>query len=132
MQLVLLPKVKASLSKVRVSRLTARRPQEERVIFDLKAEIKEATRTDSGWLLRYLLAVDTFPMVLRAEMEGLAELELPGAAGALSLEEMGETVWSDMAVQIFRQNFELFHLVLDTMGFDSPSPWLVREVRLLK
>ena len=125
-------KVDSRLTRLRVSVVAIRPPDGTKVSFDLHVDIKQASRSGTALKLRYSIGIETFPLIYRAEIAGSAELNAELMAKDESLEDLGEGVLSDVALQIFRQNFETLYLALSTMGVDSPSPWLVREVHLVQ
>ncbi|MDE1854220.1 MAG: hypothetical protein KGI38_10825 [Thaumarchaeota archaeon] len=123
-------KVDAHLTRLRTSLVAIRPPDWSKVTFDLQADIKPVSRDGSKLKLRYSIGLETFPVVYRAEIGGFANANVEMLSKDESLEDLGEAVLSDIAVQIFRQNFEPLYLALTTLGLDAPSPWLVKDVHL--
>ena len=124
-------KVKAHLTKLRVSVIAIKPPEGTKISYDLNVDIKQAGRKGPEVKLRYSIGIDTFPAICRAEIAGSAVVNAEMLAQDENLEDLGEGVLGDIAVDIYRQNFEPLYLALATMGMDSPSPWLVKEVRLV-
>jgi hypothetical protein len=121
-----------SLTKLKAARIAIRDPGSERVSFDLHADLKEASRDTTRIKVRYALQVETFPMVLRVEMAGVAYLDAALLGKDQSLETLGETFISDLALELYQRNFESLYLFLETLGLPFPSPWLVKEPHLRK
>ena len=124
-------KVKAHLTKLRASIIAIKPPAGTKVSYDLNVDIKQAGRKGPDLKIRYSIGIDTFPAVCRAEIGGFAQVRAEMLAEDENLEDLGEGVLGDIALDIYRQNFEPLYLALSTMGMDSPSPWLVKEVRLV-
>ena len=125
-------KVDSHLTRIRASVIAIRPPEGAKVSYDLNVDIKQASRTGAVLKLRYAIGIETFPVICRAEIGGYALFNAEMMAKDESLEDLGEAVLGDIALEIYRQNFESLYLALATMGMDSPSPWLVKEVRLVR
>ena len=123
-------KVNAQLTKLRASIIAIKPPEGTKVSYDLNVDIKQVGRKGPELKLRYAIGIETFPAICRAEIAGFAVFNAEMLAQDENLEDLGEGVLGDIALNIFRQNFESLYLALTTMGMDSPSPWLVKEVHL--
>jgi hypothetical protein len=122
--------VETQLTRIRASKIAIRPTDGQKVSFDLHADIRETSRSGTYAKLRYLLAVETFPLVMRAEMEGVAHMDVSFLATDETLESLGRGIVGDLALKIFRDNYESLYLLLDSLGIQGPSPWLVRDVHL--
>lgn len=125
-------KVEAHTTKLRASLVAIKPPEGAKVSFDLQADVKTVLRDPTKLKLRYTIGIDTFPLIYRAEIGGFAFANAEMLAKDESLEDLGEGVLSDIAVQIFRDSYEGLYLVLSTIGLEAPSPWLVRDVHLVQ
>ncbi|MDG7007188.1 MAG: hypothetical protein JRN06_02955 [Nitrososphaerota archaeon] len=124
-------KVQARLTKLRASVIAIKPPEGTRISYDLNVDIKQAGRKGAEVKLRYNIGIETFPAICRAEIAGTAVVNAEMLAQDENLEDLGEGVLGDIAVDIYRQNFEALYLALAAMGMDSPSPWLVKEAHLV-
>ncbi len=124
--------MEAQLTKLRTSLVAIRPPEGHKLSFDLQAEIKAVSKQGSKVKLRYAIGIETFPLIYRAELAGVATAEAEKLTKEEDLEKLGEAALGDMALQIFRQNYEPLYLALSAQGLDAPSPWLVRDVHLVK
>lgn len=123
--------VETQLTKIRLSRLSMNPVDGKKVNFGLDADFREISRAGGKVKLRFSLTVDTFPLVQRAAMEGFAVVEEKliqpdgnsGSADGVNLNEL--------ALAIFRHDYESLYLLFDTLKLPSPSPWMVREVKLV-
>jgi hypothetical protein len=121
--------IETQLTKVRLSRLSINPLDGKKVSFGLDADFREITRAAGKVKLRFSLVVDTFPLVGRAALEGFANvdeklLEGDGSAGTDSV------TLNDLALAVFKQDFDSLFLLYDTMSLPYPSPWMVRDVKL--
>ena len=119
------------MTKIRASKIAIRPVGGQRLSYDLSADIKEVSRDGAKAKLRYLLVVETYPMVMRVEMEGVVRMDVGFLGSDQTLEGIGEAMIGDLAMKIFKDNYESMYNVLDTLGLEGPSPWLTREVHLV-
>jgi hypothetical protein len=125
-------KVDAKLTKLRTSLVAIKPPEGTKVSFDLQADVRAVSRDGARMKLRYSIIIETFPLIYRAEIAGFAHASAEMLAKDENLEDLGEAVLSDIALQIYRQHYEALYLALTTQGLDAPSPWLVRDVHLAR
>jgi len=43
---------------------------------------------------------------------------------------LGDDITNEIAVEIFRKNYEAVYLLHESLGMDAPSPWITQEVSL--
>jgi hypothetical protein len=122
--------VEAHLTKLRTSLVAIKPPQGAKYTFDLQADIKTVSRDGAKIKLRYAIDIETFPLIYRVQIGGFATASVDMLAKDENLEDLGEAVLSDVALQIYRSNYEALYLALATQGLDAPSPWLVKDVHL--
>jgi hypothetical protein len=121
-----------TLSSIKVSRMSLGFDRIlSKVAFDLGADIKEIETTKGRLRLRYSLYVDASPAVERAELRGEVTITSPTISSVTDLQALGEDKISEIALQIYRRNFEVLYLTLETAGLVAPSPWLIKDVRLV-
>ena len=125
-------KVRAHLTKLRASVIAIKPPEGTKVSYDLNVDVKQVSRKGPELKIRYAIGIETFPAICRAEIAGFAVVTAETLAKEESLEDLGEGVLGDVALDIYRQNFEPLYLTLTSMGMDSPSPWLVKDVHLVQ
>jgi hypothetical protein len=121
-----------TLSSIKVSRMSLGFGRVlSKVAFDLGADIKEIETTKGRLRLRYTLYIDASPAVERAELRGDVTITSPAISAVTDLQALGEDKISDIALQIYRRNFEVLYLTLESAGLVAPSPWLIKDVRLV-
>lgn len=120
------------LTKIRVARVSLNPLNGRAPTFELSADFREISRAAGKVKLRYSLTVDTFPLVQRAGVEGFAIVDEKMITPPDQAGETDGAVLDELAVAIFRSDFESLYLLSDTLKLASPSPWVVREVRLVK
>jgi hypothetical protein len=123
-------KVDAQLTRLRASLVAIKPPEGTKMSFDLQVDIKQVSRNGPKLKLRYSIGIETFPLIYRAEIGGFALADAEMLAKDENLEDLGEGVLGDIALQIYRQNFESVYLTLSSLGLDAPPPWLVKDVHL--
>ncbi len=115
----------SSLNKIKVTRLAMRQINGAKVSFELDADFHEISRGNGKVKLSYILTVDTLPVIQRATVEGFATVEEDLVQSA------DVYVLNELALAIFKQHYEPIYLLFDTLSLAAPSPWLVREVKLV-
>ena len=96
--------------------------------FELGAELKEIGASDGVVRFRYTIYLETFPSVMRAEMQGLATLP---ASAFENADSMTEKDISDVALELFQSNYESLYLLFQSLGITAPSPWMVKDVHMV-
>ncbi len=124
--------VENTLTKIRVSRVSLTPLNGRALTFELSADFREISRAAGKVKLRYSLTVDTFPLVQRAGVEGFATVDEKLITPSNQSDGADAAVLDELAVAIFRRDYESLYLLFDTLNLASPSPWLVREVRLVQ
>ena len=123
-------KFDAHLTRLRPSLVAIRPPEGTKVSFDLQADIKTVSRDGTRIKIRYVLDLDTYPLIYRAQIGGFATANAEILAKDENLEDLGGAILSDVALQVYRANYEALYLALSTQGLEPPSPWLVKDVHL--
>lgn len=120
-----------ALSKIRVARVTNRGEKFPRASFGLAADLKEVGRAGDTLKLRFDIAVETNPLIQRAEIEGSVDVKIDQKLLAATGGQLGEDFASELALQLYTMNFDMVYALFDTLSLDSPSPWLLKDVRLV-
>jgi hypothetical protein len=122
----------SSLTRVRVTRVTNRPEKYPRAAFGLSADMKEVGRSGDTLKLRFSIAVETNPLVQRAELEGRVEVKLDSGLLAATGGQLGEDFASELALELYKLYYQTVYSLFDTLSLDSPSPWLLRDVHLVR
>lgn len=127
------PTIKSSnLNRVRAVRVTNLGESHPRASFGLSADMKEVGRTGDTLKLRFTIVVETSPLVQRAEIEGLVEVKFDLRMLAATGGQLGEDFASELALELYKLHYQTVYSLFDTLALDSPSPWLLRGVHLVK
>jgi hypothetical protein len=122
-----------TLRRIKVSKLALGHSTKlPKVSFDLGADIKEIETAKGRLRLKYTLYVDANPAVERAELEGEVIVTSPAISPVTDLQSLGEDKVSEIAMQIYRRNFETLYLTLASAGLVAPSPWLIEDVHMVE
>ncbi len=124
--------VETHLTKIRLSRIAMNPIDGKKVNFGLDADFREISRGAGKVKLRFAITVDTFPLVQRALMEGFALMEEKLLQPEGNSDGADGVNLNELALAIFRQDYESLYLLFDTLELPPPSPWMLREVRLVK
>ncbi|MEM3186096.1 MAG: hypothetical protein QXQ39_05370 [Conexivisphaerales archaeon] len=124
--LALLPQLKnVQLNRVRFSRLSSK--QDNDVAYNLGAEFKERSNTKNSIDMFYRLAIESYPMAQRAEIEGTVTLEFPSFLQN-SVSALSDKLATDIAIELYRMNYETVYLVFESLGIKAPSPYMIKDV----
>jgi len=123
--------VKSKISRIRITRLALGDGSVPRPMFDLGAEMTEIGFTKGELRVRYMLAIESFPSVQRAEVEGEATIKGERFDSIEDLHEIEPGRLAKMAISIYRNDFESLYLIFMGMGLEAPSPWVVKDVHLV-
>ena len=123
--------VEAKLRRIHISRLALNNEKSPHARYDLNADLKDVIRDKTKLKFRYTLFLDTFPAIQRTELEGDAEVESPAFSSVGDLGDMDQGLFTELAIEIYRKNYDTLYLVLDTIGLDIPSPWIIQDVHLV-
>lgn len=115
-----------------MTRLTLEHGRPSKVNFDLNAELKEVKRSGTKMKLRYNLFLDAFPAVQRAELEGDADVDSPVLSSVDDLNSVEQSLLTELALEVYRQSYEILYLLFDSLELETPSPWMVKDVHLVK
>ncbi|MCS4537961.1 MAG: hypothetical protein HYY67_03780 [Thaumarchaeota archaeon] len=109
--------------------MTYEKPPQVR--YDLNADLKEVKRDKTKLRFKYALFLETFPAIQRAELEGDAEVESPVFGSVTDLGNLDQGLFTELVIEIYRKNYDTLYLILDCLGLDIPSPWIIRDVHLI-
>ncbi len=123
--------VKSKISRMRITRLALGDGSVPRPMFDLGAEMTEIGFAKGSLRVRYLLSIESFPSVQRAEVEGEATISAESFDSVEEIHTIEEGRLAKMAIAIYRNDFESLYLILMAMGLEAPSPWVVKDVHLV-
>lgn len=123
--------IDSQLTKLRTTLVAIKPPEDTKATFDLQADVKTISRDATRLKLRFVIGIETFPLIYRVEMGGFAHANAEMLATDESLEDLGEAVLSDIILQVYRAHYEELYLTLSTLGLEAPSPWLVKDVHLV-
>jgi len=121
-----------TINRVKISRLTlGQETKLPKVTFDLGADIKESETAKGRLTLKFVLYIDSLPSIQRAELGGTVTFLSDAITLVTDLKDLGDEKISEMAMEIYKQNYEMLYLVFSTEGLSAPSPWLIRDVQLV-
>ena len=121
-----------TLSRIKIAKLTlGHSTAMPKVSFDLGADIKEIETAKGRLRLKYTLYLDANPAVERAELSGDVTITSPGITAVTDLQALGEEKISDIAMQIYKKNYETLYLTFQSSGLVAPSPHLIEDVHLV-
>lgn len=97
--------------------------------FSFEAEIVETGRSEDGMSVRYNFSFGT-AYGQACTVRGTAEVRFSRFDPSTDFRYLGDDVANEIAVEIFRKDYEAVYLLHETMGAEAPSPWITQEVSL--
>src|ERR1700730_6712022 len=98
--------------------------------FNFEVDIKEIGRSDDKLKVEYAFSFGKHSSGQMSRVSGVALIGFSHFGPKTDLQSLGEHSTTQMAVEIFRKNFESIYLLHATLGMDAPSPWIMQGVRL--
>lgn len=98
--------------------------------FDFDVDMSESSRTQDSLNVRYAFAFGKASSGQACKVRGTAVVRFSQFNPQGDFHTLGNDISNDMAVEIFRKNYEAVYLLLDAMGMDAPTPWITQDVSL--
>jgi hypothetical protein len=98
--------------------------------FEFDVDLNESARTENSLTVRYSF---TFGRPLAGQVckiTGKAVVRFSQFNPAKDFHYLGNDITNEIAVEIFRKNFESVYLLHDAMMMEAPSPWITQGVSL--
>jgi hypothetical protein len=98
--------------------------------FDFDVDMSESARTQDSLSVRYSFTCGRPSSGRACKVSGTALVRFSQFNPTSDFHALGNDITNEMAVAIFRRNYELVYLLHDALGMDAPSPWITQEVSL--
>jgi len=98
--------------------------------FDFDVDLSESARTEDTLSVRYSYTFGRPATGQVCKVNGTALVRFSQFNPADDFHTLGNDITSEMAVEIFRKNYETVYLLLEALSMDAPTPWITREVSL--
>jgi hypothetical protein len=97
--------------------------------FDFDVSLSESARTEDTLSVRYLFTFGK-PSGQACKVRGTALVRFSQFNPSRDFHTLGNDITNEMAVEIFRKNYEAVYLLHEALAMDAPSPWITQEVSL--
>ncbi len=98
--------------------------------FDFDVDMSELSRSQDGISVRYSFTFGRPASGRVCKVSGVALVRFSQFNPASDFQTLGSYATSEMAVEIFRRNYEFVYLLHDAVAMDAPSPWVTQDVSL--
>ena len=98
--------------------------------FDFDVDLSESSRTQDSLNVRYFFNFSKPSLGQVCNINGTAVVKFSQFNPRSDFHTLGNDITNEMAVAIFRNNYEAVYLLLDAMKMDAPTPWITQEVSL--
>ena len=98
--------------------------------FNFEADIREEGLTDDTLRVKYGFSFGRPSDGRASQISGEAAIRFSHLGPNTDLRSLREYLNTQMAIEIFRKNFESIYLLHSAVGMEAPSPWIIQDVRL--
>jgi hypothetical protein len=98
--------------------------------FKFDVEMTESRRMKDSLAVKYSFTFGRPSSGQICKVNGEAAFKFSRLDPESDMHALGGEIDNEMAVEIFRKNFEVVYLLHDTLSLDAPSPWITQEVSL--
>ncbi len=98
--------------------------------FDFDVDMSESSRTEDSLNVRYAFSFGKPSSGQLCKVRGSAVVRFLRFNPKNDFHALGNDISNEMAVEIFRKNYESVYLLLDALGMDAPTPWITQDVAL--
>jgi hypothetical protein len=96
--------------------------------FDFDVDLEEASRTVDSLCVRYTFRFGKPLSGQTCRVSGKAVLRFSRFNPEADFHTLGNDISNEMAVEIFRCNYEWVYLLHEALGMEAPSPWITQDV----
>lgn len=96
--------------------------------FEFDVTLTESIQTAESLKVKYMLMLKRTAIGETCNVSGQAVLRFSGFGRDIELTSLGEEMMNEIAVEIFRKNYETVYLLHDAFGIEAPSPWITQDV----
>ncbi|MDG6914955.1 MAG: hypothetical protein JRM86_04100 [Nitrososphaerota archaeon] len=122
--------VDTRIQRVSLSRDAAGQGPAREGQFAFDVSMTETGRTRGSLSVSYTLSFGRQSTGQRCRIDGEAVFRLSGADKDSDIHAFGTEIDNEMAVAVFREDFETIYLLHQTLGVQAPSPWVTQDVSL--
>ncbi len=98
--------------------------------FDFEFNLSESGWTDDSLSVRYSFTFGRPSSGQACRVGGKAVVRFSQFNPRRDFRILGDDITNEMAVEIFRKNYEAVYLLSNALAMDAPSPWITQDVSL--
>ena len=122
--------VESSIDSISLSAAERRREGSEPRPFDFDVDLSESARTEDRLSVRYSFTFGRPSSGQVCKVSGTAAVRFSQFNPSRDFHTLGDDITNEMAIEIFRKNYEAVYLLHEALAMDAPSPWVTQEVSL--
>jgi len=122
--------VESRIDSISLSAADRRRQGSEPRPFDFDVDLRESARTEDRLSVRYSFTFGRPSSGQVCKVNGTAAVRFSQFNPSRDFHALGDDITNEMAVEIFRKNYETVYLLHEALSIDAPSPWITQEVSL--
>lgn len=98
--------------------------------FDFDVDLIESNRTEDSLTISYSFGFGRPSSGQFCKVGGKAVLRFSQFNPKADFHTLGNDITKEMALEIFRKNYETIYLLHDALAIEAPSPWITQDVSL--
>jgi hypothetical protein len=98
--------------------------------FDFDVNMSETGRTDDSLSVKYVYSYVNISSGQVCKVGGAAVVRFSQFNPDSDFRFLGNDITNEIAVEIFRKNYESLYLLHDALAMTAPSPWITQDVSL--
>jgi hypothetical protein len=122
--------IESRVDNISLSATEGRKRVSESRPFDFDVDLSEEARTQDRLSVRYSFTFGKHSSGQVCRVSGKAAVRFSQFNPSRDFHALGDDITNEMAVEIFRKNYEAVYLLHESLGVDAPSPWITQEVSL--
>jgi hypothetical protein len=122
--------VESTIDSISLSAPGRSNPGSEPRPFDFDVDLSESDRTEDHLSVRYSFTFGRPYSGQVCKVSGKASVRFSGFNPSRDFHALGDDITNEMAVDIFRKDYQAVYLLHEALAMDAPSPWITQEVSL--
>jgi hypothetical protein len=98
--------------------------------FDFEVDLSECGRTEETLRFRYSFSFGRLTSGQVCKIRGEAVVRFSQLNPGRGFNNLGGDLTNEIAVEIFRRNYESVYLLHGALAMEAPSPWITQDVSL--
>jgi len=122
--------VESRIDRISLSDAGGKKHSPRNTHFDFDVDLDESSRTADSLNVKYAFKFGKASSGSTCNVSGVAVLHFSHFNPEADFHSLGNDITNEMAIEIFRKNYESVYLLHEALGMEAPSPWITHGVSL--